>query len=211
VETIKVRAVCVACNNGWMNRLEGEARPFLTPLIMGTPIALDFIQMSIVARWIALKCIVSEHSSGNADLTPRHDRFAFRENGIIPDYFRIYLINHNVPEGAWFNRHSLRLAVNQSEFDPPLMGARKTIQTITFVLGRVLVHLNAARIKDYTIESRFRTQPVNVWDQCRLWPIKDGAGRWPRQPTLNAEGVRTVSTALAHIIGAANINWGEPD
>lgn len=208
--TIKIRAVCKDCNNGWMNRLERDARPFLTPLIEGTPIALDFIQMSIIARWIALKCIVAEHSSGNADLTPRQDRIAFRENGTIPEYFRIYVANHNL-SGITFVRHSLCLAVNGPEIDPPLMGARKTIQTITFLLGRIVVHLNAARIKNYTIESRYRTTPINVWDHCRLWPIQHHEAVWPRRPILDATSVVSISNALATIVSAGDITWGDPD
>src|SRR3989337_3115102 len=58
VHTIKIRAVCETCNNGWMNCLEQDVRPFLTPLIEATPVALDYEQMAVIARWIALKCIV---------------------------------------------------------------------------------------------------------------------------------------------------------
>src|SRR5687768_16748018 len=29
IHTVRIRAVCRKCNNGWMNRLESEARPTL--------------------------------------------------------------------------------------------------------------------------------------------------------------------------------------
>lgn len=31
----KIRAVCTMCNNGWMNRLEAEARRLLEPMMLG--------------------------------------------------------------------------------------------------------------------------------------------------------------------------------
>jgi hypothetical protein len=35
-----VRAVCGACNHGWMNDLEKEVRPVLEPLLLGIPVSL---------------------------------------------------------------------------------------------------------------------------------------------------------------------------
>src|SRR5262245_60822076 len=52
VSTKKLRVVCEACNNGWMNVVEGRARPILETLIAGNPCDLDQNQQLIVAEWI---------------------------------------------------------------------------------------------------------------------------------------------------------------
>jgi hypothetical protein len=207
VHTVKIRAVCHRCNNGWMNRLEHSARPFLTPLINGTPVVLDFEQMLVVARWMTMKCIVAEHSSRDDALTPEPDRSALRENGTIPDYFHIYVISHCMPPQTGYVRHSSCVSLNSPTPNPPLLGMAKNIQTISFVLGSVVVHLNASRVKDYTIESRFRTEPINVWQHCRIWPFQDFEMVWPRRPMLDGNGIRTVSTAWAKIRAASPVTW----
>src|SRR5947209_1548316 len=161
VQTIKLRVVCVSCNTGWMRLLDEAARPFLTPLITGSPVALDFEQMALVARWIALKCMVAEHAERDVFVTPRSDRAAFRDAGTIPDYFRIYLFSHNLEHGIGFKRQSLAMSLTGPVPDPPPWGTPKNIETISFFLGRVVIHLNAVRIENYSIQSRFQPMPFH--------------------------------------------------
>ena len=207
LETIKIRVVCDACNSTWMNRLESEVRPLITPIIEGSPVALDFEQMAVIARWITLKCIVAEHGTRDTDVTPRHDRIAFQENGSIPQYFHIYMANHNMEHATGFHRHSLCLSLKSPAPDPPLMGAAKNIQTISFMLGRVFVHLNAARINDYSIESRYLGP--SFWAESRIWPLQHHDMVWPRRPLLDQHGIGSISGALEAIIAASTLTWGD--
>lgn len=208
LETIRIRVVCEGCNNDWMNQLEDAARPLLTTIILGTPASLDAVEMAVVARWIALKCIVAEHAVPNYELTPRVDRVALREHGTIPEYFRIYLINHTVKRGAGYFRHSLGLSLTGPPTDPPAWGTPKNIQTISFFLGRIFIHLNASRIDDYSIESRYILP--QIWDACRIWPLQHSGLTWPRRPLLDANGIAVVASALARIIDASDITWLDP-
>lgn len=114
LHTIAIQAVCAPCNNGWMETLETEVRPFLTPIIQRMPVALDFEQMSVITRWATLKCLVAEHAKSGAWLTPRGDRIAFKETGAIPSYFRLYIANHNVNGAAGYLRRTLDLRVTHS-------------------------------------------------------------------------------------------------
>lgn len=205
LHTIKIRAICEPCNNDWMSKLEGQVRPLLTPIITGSPVALDFEQMAVIAQWIALKCIVSEHSSPNVSVTPRHERVEFRNHGTIPDYFRIYVANHNMKGAAGYMRHSFCMSREGPAPDPPLMGSPNNVQTITFVLGRVFVHLNAARVNGYTIESRHIIQPFH--GQCRIWPFQHYEMVWPRRPLIDQSGMSLVANTLDTIKDAANITW----
>jgi hypothetical protein len=208
VETIKMRVVCSACNNGWMNRREAEARPFLTSLITGTAIALNAVEMAVVARWIAIKCVAAEHSVLDYHLTPRADREALRQHGTIPPYFRIYLVNHNLKNGIGYMRHSLGLSLTGPPSDPPEWGTPKNIQTISFFLGRIMVHLNAARIPNYSIESRYDIP--GVWDECRIWPFQSLRRTWPRRPLLDDNGTVVVASALQKILESSEITWLSP-
>lgn len=49
---VAVRAVCAACNNGWMSSLETAVRPALEPMILGRfPVHLTPTTQALLARW----------------------------------------------------------------------------------------------------------------------------------------------------------------
>ena len=52
---LRVKLVCCKCNNGWMSDLEGEAKPILTPMMLGEQVTLSASQQHTVARWVT-KC-----------------------------------------------------------------------------------------------------------------------------------------------------------
>jgi hypothetical protein len=204
VHTIKIRAVCDHCNNGWMNRLEKEARPFLTPLIEEKPIVLDFEQQAIIARWVALKCMVAEHASPNNAVTPREDREAFKSDGTIPSYFRIYVANHNLHSTGYLRRSNC-IAFSPEGPSPPLAGTPNNIQTISFLLGSVLIHLNAARIDNFALEDRVLIP--QVWNVCRVWPIQHFEVVWPHRPLLDGDGIELVADCLGSYVRASKVAW----
>ena len=50
----KVRNICNICNNGWMSRLEQrEAKPILTPMILGHELTLGDREIKIIVKWIS--------------------------------------------------------------------------------------------------------------------------------------------------------------
>src|SRR4051812_863516 len=49
---IKVKAVCGPCNEGWMNDLEGQVRPFLGPMIEGRAKNLSPTDCQALTSWL---------------------------------------------------------------------------------------------------------------------------------------------------------------
>lgn len=54
----RVGGYCETCNNGWMSRLEAEAKPFLTQMIRDESFAFSKKSQKAVARWVYLKTLV---------------------------------------------------------------------------------------------------------------------------------------------------------
>lgn len=203
VETIKIRAVCTDCNNGWMNQLEAAARPALTPLIAGQAVSLEGAQVRDIARWIAMKCMVSEHGAPNRALTPRSDREAMRQSLTIPSYYRIYLAAYATQSIAY--RRNSHLISLTPEMRPPLaFETTKNIQTITFFMGHAFVHVNAARIDDFDLESR--VQLPGFYPEARIFPPR-GVNAF-RRP-LDRQGVSLVAHTLQLYLDACDIHWDE--
>jgi hypothetical protein len=204
VQTVKVRAVCGSCNSGWMNTLETSARPYMTPLITGEPVALDWEQTTTIARWIAMKSIVAEHSTPETAVTPRADREALRARGVIPDYFRIYIASHNAEFDTSFIRHTSCIAFRSTIPSPPLGGVANNIQSITFYLGRVVAHVTAARVDNLDLEQSIL---MPILYQNRVWPPLHHEMVWPTNRPLSVSNVGQISGSLDKFLNAQNGVW----
>ena len=58
-----VKAVCRACNSGWMSELENQAKPAITAMVRGDPRRLGVRDTAAVARW-AIKTAIVGHLTG---------------------------------------------------------------------------------------------------------------------------------------------------
>ena len=206
---IQIRAVCRSCNSGWMNRIEGGVRPFLDEMILGNPITLNQNQITVLAKWCAMKFIVMEHAQRDTAVTPDQDRRALKENGMIPAFFRIYVGNHASEARSGLLRSSHCIATTAEGPNPPLIGTTKNIETTTMLVGRIFIHLNAARLENFEIEHAFSVS--RVWDECRIWPTPPIARKWPHRPLLSDDGLFTIAGALDAIRSSPKTTWVNDD
>jgi len=200
VQTITIRAVCTGCNNGWMSKLEGAARPALTSLVLGQAVTLQAEQVAAVARWIALKCMVAEHASPGKALTPREDREALRASLTIPSYYRIYLAPYHGESVVAYQRHSLLISLAPKLASPLSAEVTKNVQTVSFFMGRVFVHVNAARIENFDLESRVQITPF--YPAARIFPPFNGGDL--RRP-VDREGASLIAHTLQAYLDACDI------
>jgi hypothetical protein len=205
VSDIQVRAVCKTCNNGWMNRQEQLVRPFFEPMIKGEKIVLEPEQLGALAVWCAIKFIVMEHSAIETALTPRDERLKLREEGKIPEYFRIYIGNHNSKSFSASVRHSHTMALSAVGPKPELNGTDRNIQTITLLMGRLFIHLNAARVDGFEIEQAYWIS--RVWDECRIWPDANCSLAWPHRPLVSDNGLGLIGNTLDTLLTSGKATW----
>ena len=205
VFNVQVRAVCERCNNGWMNRREGQVRPFLESMIKGSQVTLSAADLEALAQWCAQKFIVMEHSTLGTSLTPKADRVALRDSGTIPPYFRIYVGNHVSRSRSAGRRHSHTVARSTVGPIPPLDGTDRNIQTISLIVWRLFLHLNAARSSEIQIEDSVIIPAV--WSRCRIWPNPNVGLSWPRRPLLDNQGLGLLSHVLDDIIETNITRW----
>lgn len=205
VSDIQVRAVCKTCNNGWMNRQEQLVRPYLEPMIKGENIVLNSEQLGALAVWCAIKFIVMEHSASATAVTPRDARLKLRKEGRIPEFFRIYIGSHNSKTLSGAFRHSHTFAFSALGPKPDLNDTDRNIQTITLLMGRLFIHLNAARVDGFEIEKVFWIS--RVWDECRIWPNANCSPAWPHRPLLSDAGLAMIANTLDTILTSGKVTW----
>ena len=63
---LTVNRVCAECNNGWMSRLETDARPLLSPLIEGKHRAIWSDEQAIISTWLVKTAMVFEFTADSS-------------------------------------------------------------------------------------------------------------------------------------------------
>jgi hypothetical protein len=81
---IPVRAVCTACNSGWMNTLENQVRPILTPLITGARHRVSVQDLVTLAHWSSKTVVLVEHVARGAVVLSPSDLDTIRLRGVAP-------------------------------------------------------------------------------------------------------------------------------
>jgi len=76
----KRRAYCSACNNGWMQKMDLDILPLLTPMVTGDSIALKPKDQIALATWATKIALVYESLNGNDRLVPDEIFKWFYEN-----------------------------------------------------------------------------------------------------------------------------------
>ena len=89
---IKIKAVCRACNNDWMSKLENDSKPLIGCLLQDFSLSLDTSQQTLLARWTVKTAMVFD------GVTKERNRFYTRSecenlylNSKIPDRTTIWI------------------------------------------------------------------------------------------------------------------------
>lgn len=189
--TKKLRVVCQICNNGWMSQIESSVKGILVAGLTGEHLDLSIDQQRDLAFWVCLKTIIYEQSDPKLASTPFMDRHAFYTDRVVPDYFRMYFGAHSTSSITWLYRHSATVSFSQF-VDPPLLdGLKRNTQTVTFILGRYVFHVLAARVAQFGLDSDL-TYP----GLTRLWPGNNSGIGTGRLRALNAPQLGQVAASF---------------
>jgi hypothetical protein len=203
-------------------------QPYLTPLILGETATLDRPALDAVAKWITLKMMIAEHIDPDSAVTPRPLRLAFRNTGEIPEFMRIYLASHDLPfeKSIGYRRNSQALALRLAEPfqpnggatqaistltkgaprpSPPFCEVASNIQTITFFLGRVFVHVTSARLDDFKVDGIALISML--YDTARIWSPNDAEMAWPREPAFTLKQVESIGERITGAINIQQFYW----
>lgn len=195
--TKKLRVVCRACNNGWMSRLESTVKPFLVAGLTTRDQELDPANLAEIARWVCLKSMLAEHSEPTLASTPSIDRKAFFSASVIPSYFRIYLGAQSTSSITWLYRHSATISSSSAVSPPLLDGLQRNAQTTTFILGRLVFHVLAARVDGFDAD-----REISYPGLAKIWPLPAAGLRLSELRLLSGEQLRMVRESfeayLAH-------------
>jgi hypothetical protein len=98
----QVAAPCKGCNEGWMEGIESETRPILTPMIQHESVNLDPCDQEVLARWATLRVMMAQYMFPPEKHRPiRPERYhRFYEAKELPPKAQVWIARRN-GEGPW--------------------------------------------------------------------------------------------------------------
>jgi len=193
-----LRCVCQPCNNGWMSRLEAQAKPYLQPLLMGQPRSLNIVAQATIALWslktaMVLEALDDEHKR---IYTPKQCE-QLRSLSFIPWRSSVWLAKSAA--GTFFmsvkNRH-----LGDCGPESP-SGASTTMAFASLAIQVLTIRLPEDVSQSTRITANVRVGP---WTQncVQIWPIQTPDTQWPPPSCLDGE---TALNALSERFSTSSI------
>jgi hypothetical protein len=197
--TYKLRVVCETCNNGWMSKIEKEARPILTPMILGQSSHLDVAQQRTIAAWALSRAVIGEHLPQPHVWIPDAHRYWLRDHLEPPPQVNVVAAT---TDGLWwqpgpdrvgnvhFSHGAMAPNVDQTHLSPILVKGAVIGYNATIIIRHLALQVSCNIIEggrlSYSTElSRFLTE---VWSD----PMSVD---WPARPAMARPQVEHLITA----------------
>jgi hypothetical protein len=191
----KLRVVCKTCNNGWMSRLQEEAKPILVPMLTGQTTVLPQIRQRIIARWVAMSVATGEYFNPDLAAVSQAERDFLRLKRRAPSTWRIWVGHYKREDwvGLWVH-HSIPISDKKHViqfFDDGR--PRPNTQATTFVVGQIYFTVISSAIVgipgQYEFADRARRRLFEIW------PYRGKPLQWPL-PLLSDEEADGISGAF---------------
>lgn len=185
----RVTAVCVPCNNEWMNDLEKAARPQMVPLIGGFRAWLDPAAQAALSVWAIKTAMMAMYvypRAGNA--IPQADyTWLYRHRSPPPDY-RVWIGKRTKDGGEWpaFFRHSA-LTATIGDREMPAPGDPNAHRT-SIGVGHLVFHVFGHHIQDGPVLNLRGYESA----LARIWPADEGI-EWPPRVVLGMDAIRKLT------------------
>jgi hypothetical protein len=189
-----VKRVCSGCNNGWMSRLESEAKPVLESILDGHLKSLDPSAQLTLAKWAVKTAMVLEAiDSSRPWFYSENERWLMREAQNIPVRTSVWIakcIHHP-------HIYSVKKDLSTARGDDGLR-AIATTMAFGFLAFQVVSIGTPPEIPTHVpVSYEVSNGP---WEQTlvQIWPISDRLLTWPPYYGLDGDlGLDTLTERLS--------------
>lgn len=189
---VTVKAVCAACNNGWMSALEGQVLPTLKKLANHDKLVLDRNLKNLLAAW-AHKCFLMYdlYQDSRDRIFIDEDFISFKRSQKPPPTARLYMGFSNSPYTTISLWHEPRLFIPAGFGTNPqsVLGSNNLSSSSLGVQGiyfleqyfRPEIKWNAFQRRAIALQSQAIVEGTPAQ---QIWPSDNKGIRWP--PTLTS-------------------------
>jgi len=169
---VKAKCVCEACNGGWMSELEGEARPYLEPMIRDQKVVLSAEAQRIVGAWACLKAVVARYAHSPPEPVEREWLDWLYAHHRPPPSWYVWMTSYNGGHPIYYEGHDITV-----EF-PGVDHVRTPHGLLTTIVAGYLA-LKVLGIRVGSPQSRGRDSLI------RIWPPSDISVYWSSENPLD--------------------------
>jgi hypothetical protein len=176
--------VCERCNNEWMNRIDENAMPFLTPMIEGRPVVLDADAQATIAVW-AMKVVVTARSEPN---NPLHidaswTDWLYNNQSPIPNWY-VWIGKYIGTAPWWYNPQDVRVQLGPGSAPPaPWIDFIQDHGVLaTLVIGYVVVQVFGVGGSGVLLGPTEAAFP-------QIWPNAGATLTWPPAEHIDDSGL----------------------
>jgi hypothetical protein len=187
IANLTTNLVCRDCNTGWMARLEGRARPLLTPMIKGFETELTLDQQFLAATWAVKTVMVVDATLGHEDRFLKEQCEIVRTQDRPPASVEVIItaVEGSIPLLNYFS-FGIRAVANRDAEDERIFFHTIQVGTLVFqVVRRVPPQANYGTLERIAIPRQLELQHGLA---VPIFPPTLSA-TWPGDGTLSWQGV----------------------
>lgn len=191
----KIRKVCRQCNNGWLSRLEDDARPILYDLVYGNSRQLSPLDQRILSDWIVKTTMTAEFLIHDQIAIKQEERVEYRFRRLPRPNWRLWC-------GPYSGRKFRACGVFHYGFGlylPPLPMRQGIKNTQFTILG--LGHFLAVSFSSE--DERLTLELGDNWQRAlyRLWPSSWRPLQWPLGRSIDDAALGRLVSGFAEGFG----------
>jgi hypothetical protein len=192
----RVRNVCERhCNNGWMSRVVGRAKPHIERMMLGSHLQMNLNEQTDVAAWIGITTVMQEFANrSRITQIPREDRSSLMANEAPPLSWSIWAGRYVGQWWAPFGHYHIPMSYVKQHSPEEPAPPRGALQLTTFTLRALIVHVFTSTQSEMV--NTYRSYVASVADSAKLlqlWPIACNSLDWPPASALTDEDVDTLA------------------
>jgi len=180
---VVVRDVCRDCNHGWMEKLESQARPILTPMLLDEPRVMTAVEQHIVATWATKTMLTMQGANIGGERVVSLDRYQwFCEKQTPLGGSHIWLCRYSDRTRWPLSTHQWGMtAVPQGE-GAPQVGDPMNGFGVAYAVGPLAFWLFGV-----DLPGNPQTSAGSDDGHLLIWPALGPDIRWPPRETITRE------------------------
>jgi hypothetical protein len=188
----KVKAVCAACNGGWMSEIEARAKPLLQPLMRAEGRRLHRSQQRALSQWALLKACVFDEVHPQERVVPSpHRQHLYVHKEPPTEGFWVRLATYEAQEIGHYAYQGLKLA-RDDQPDP----TEPTVYFVTLTVGALVVQMTGSLL-DWSFARVPYPPELDVVD---IWPTSGGV-TFAQRNVMTHDTMVGFTKALYNVIG----------
>ena len=179
---VVVRDVCVSCNTGWMEKLETEARPVLTPMFTGSSRVLTASEQFVVATWATKTMLTVQGSNLGGERVASTEQYGLSSAAAAAAELARMALPVRGQDALAGQCPPVRVLGAICGQPPPQVGAPLNGFGVVFAVGHLAIWLFGAEVPD-------APRPQSGSDDAHIlvWPTLGPDVRWPPPKALKGE------------------------